>query len=122
MSVSDIKSGINTTEGQKPLLYDELTTPDRVSLANLVLQPGWSILIRMMESACTVSTQKVIKLDPEIADYDRKLAALQQMARSTNAFSARLLSSVDFHTQRGIAEQQEADAKSELDVLLSGLE
>jgi len=84
-------------------------------LANLVLQPGWQVVVDMFESACKEATSRVIKLDVEADNYSKKLAALQQMAQCTNRFSARVLSSIDFHVRHAqfeVAEQEEAAEKA----------
>ena len=118
MSEQDLKLASNETEGKKPLLYDMEHTK-RINLANLVLQPGWQVLIEMFESACKEATGRVIKLDVEADGYSKKLAALQQMAQCTNRFCARVLSSVDYHVNVATYQQTQEDEAAEKAALLA---
>lgn len=118
MSEQDLKTAVNETEGKKPLLY-EMDQVKRVNLASLVLQPGWQVLIEMMEFACKEATGRVIKLDVEVDGYSKKLAALQQMAQCTNRFCARVLSSVDYHVNLAVYQQSQEDEAAEKAALLA---
>jgi hypothetical protein len=119
MSEKDLKTASNETEGKKPILYDELDLTKRTMLANLILQPGWPVVIEIAEAVCKEATNKVIKLDVESLDYSKKLAALQQMAQSTNRFCARLFSSIDFHATRAKYDHDQQNDAAEKAALLA---
>ena len=96
-----------------PLLMDNLTTAEKVLLANLSLHPGYKVLIKLLEAACTAATNDVIKLDPMVEEYRRKLEHLQQAARTVNKFSSLVLRSVDYHSQCGQLEASVAETDVE---------
>lgn len=91
-------------EAPKPLLMDELSTGEKVLLANLSLHPGFQVLIKLFDAACTSATNDVIKLDPLVEEYDRKLAYLQQAARTVNKFTNLVRKSIIYHSAMGEAE------------------
>jgi hypothetical protein len=119
MPEKDLKTASNETEGKKPILHDELDLTKRTMLANLILQPGWQVVIELAEAVCKEATNKVIKLDVEAPDYSKKLAALQQMAQSTNRFCARLFSSIDFHANLAKFEHEQQDDAAQKAALLA---
>jgi len=84
---------------KKPLLMDELNAAEKVALANMSLHPGFQVLIKMFEAACTTATHDVIKLDPLVQDYERKLAYLQQAARTVNKYTELIRKSVIYHSE-----------------------
>ena len=83
----------------KLLCDGELTMEEKSYLARLSVDPGFVVLKKLMGDACQKATEDVIKLDPTIEDYDKKLAALHWTARSMNDFSATLIKSVLAYTQ-----------------------
>src|ERR1700685_472043 len=89
---------------RKPLLQEELTTNERLMLAQLSQHPGFAVLIRFIEAECANATQEVIKLDPGTPEYDRILISRQNPARAMNKFAASIRDSVNYHTQEAIAE------------------
>lgn len=98
----------------QPLLFD-LNLIDRMYLAHLTNQPGYKVLVDIMEAACKRANDAVVKLDPEdvnIKDYDKSLAYRQQVARATNKFCADVLKSVEFHKQMGVAEEQRKELET----------
>lgn len=92
-------------EGRK-LLGEGLNFEERISLAQLVNQPGWKILVRLMAESCRRATEEVIKLDPSSDRYDQKLIGMQTTARAMNKFSAEVLDSVKAHQRTAVIEAQ----------------
>lgn len=95
-----------------PLLANELTEAQRVSLAALRQHPGFPVLESLLMAACRRATEEVIKLDPVEEGYERKLKALQSRARERNEFSSLLLKSIDWQSQT-VASQTEEKSKPE---------
>jgi hypothetical protein len=96
---------------QVPLLADELTDTQRVSLVSLIQHPGWQIIELLHTSACKRATEAVIKCDPvEDQNYDQKVKALQSKARERNEFSGLILGSVQYHIDV-LAQQQKEDSE-----------
>lgn len=96
------------SEGRK-VLGENLTFDERLALAQLVNQPGWKILVRLMAESCRRATEEVIKLDPGTERYDQKLAGLQTMARAMNKFTAEVLDSVKVHQRTAVFEAQQRE-------------
>lgn len=92
-------------EGHK-LLGENLTYEERLSLAQLVNQPGWKILVRLMAESCRNATEEVIKLKPTADRYLEQLGGLQTTARAMNKFTADVLDSVKLHQRTAVAEAQ----------------
>lgn len=93
----------------RKLLGANLPFDERIALAQLTLQPGWMILVRLMAEACREATEAVVRLDPTSERYQEKLAGLQTTARSMNKFSAEVLDSVKVHKDRAVSEAQEKE-------------
>lgn len=91
----------------KMLLRDELTDIEKAELANMTLHPGFAVLQRMMAEHCKLSTEEVIKLNPMLDGYERKLALLQTTARATNDFCSSVLASIAVLRNASLEDQQE---------------
>lgn len=104
-----------------PLLSDELNEAQRVSLASLKQHPGFAILEQMFIAACNRATEEVIKLDPIEEGYERKLKALQSVARERNQFCLLVLQSIDWQVQSVVVQQEEQQSKPEGNPILRGL-
>lgn len=104
-----------------PLLANELTETQRVSLAALKQHPGFSVLENLFISACKRATEEVIKLDPTEEGYERKLKALQSRARERNEFSSLILRSIDWQTQTVIIQDEEKKSKPEVNRIVRQL-
>lgn len=102
----------------KPLLMDGLTLPEKVKLGQTFLTPGYSILVKLMESACRTATEDVIKLNPEDENYDHVLKARQQYSRAVNKFCILVLRSVEYHVDAGMAEERGRQSEAEKAALL----
>lgn len=99
----------------KPLLADELTQMERVLLSRIVHDPGFKVLQKLFDSACTRATEDIVKLNPEELDYERRVAERQRKARSVHWFSELVRKSVIYHvdrikTQDNVEEKQVVDA------------
>jgi hypothetical protein len=95
-------------EGRK-VLGENLTFEERISLAQLVNQPGWKVLVRLMAESCRRATEEVIKLNPSVERYPAQLTGLQTTARAMNKFSAEVLDSVKLHQRTAVAEAQQRE-------------
>lgn len=103
-----------------PLLANELTETQRVSLASLRQHPGYSVLESLLIAACKRATEEVIKLDPVEEGYERKLKALQSRARERNEFSSLILKSIEWQTQTVVVQEEEKN-EPELNRIVKGL-
>ena len=91
----------------KPLMFDELTSTERVNLSGLKNHPGYPVLEKLMMSACRLATEAVIALDPTDADYDRRLKVLQSRARDRNEFCLLVLKSMTWQVELEAKLQEE---------------
>jgi hypothetical protein len=97
------------TMSERKLLGESLTFEERLGLAQLVNQPGWKILVRLMAEACRLATEEVIKLNPGVERYPEQLTGLQTTARAMNKFTAEVLDSVKLHQRRAVLEAQQRE-------------
>jgi len=94
---------------ERKLLGAGLAFDERIVLAQLTLQPGWIILVRLMAEACREATEAVVKLDLTAERYQERLAGLQTTARAMNKFSAEVLDSVKVHKDQAVRAAQEKE-------------
>ena len=94
---------------ERRLLGEGLPYEERIALAQLVNQPGWKILVRLMAEACRKATEEVIRLNPSVERYPEQLAGLQTTARAMNKFSAEVLDSVKLHQRTAVQEAQQRE-------------
>ena len=92
-------------DGRK-LLGEGLNYEERISLAQLVNQPGWKILVRLMAEACRNATEDVIKVKPTAERYSEVITGLQTTAHAMNKFCAEVLDSVKLHQRTAVKEAQ----------------
>lgn len=100
---------------ERKLLGEGMTFEERLSLAQLVNQPGWKVLVRLMAESCRNATEAVIRLDPSSDRYDQKLQGLQTTARAMNKFSAEVLDSVKLHQRTAVQQAQERENPSQVE-------
>ena len=93
----------------RKLLGERLNFEEKISLAQLVNQPGWSVLVSLMAESCRRATEEVIKLDPTTPRYQEVLAGLQTTARAMNKFSTEVLDSVKLHQRIAVQEAQKKE-------------
>lgn len=107
------------------LLRDSLSEYEQVALAQLKHHPGYVVLVKLMEEACTLANAEPIKLDPDDDKYDDKLKNRTLYARSINDFCSSVLKSVEIHIetirQKTADDQEEARIEEEADRLLDQL-
>ena len=95
-----------------PLLMDELTTPERVMLAQSTFHGGHKVIIKLFDAACTRATADIVRLDPENPQYDHLLSVRTQRARNINEFCALVLKSIDYHVNAVHAETIQDEEKA----------
>lgn len=90
----------------EPLLFDELTMPQRTALANLVHHPGFEVLVMIMNKSCDVINSRLVKLDPQDSEYEKQLSRLHLQSRTVNEFCSSVLKSIQFHERMAVLHQQ----------------
>lgn len=100
-----------------PLLADELTDIQKISLSNLRQHPGYLVLEEMFKAACNRAIEEVIKLDPTDERYEQKLKAFQLKARERNEFCSLVIRSIDWQARSVQADKNE----TEINPILKGL-
>jgi hypothetical protein len=103
---------------QQPLLMDELTDVQRVSLVSLIQHPGWKVVELFHTSACQRATEAVIKVDPEEANSEKIISVRQFKARERNEFSGLILGSVQYHIDVVAQGQKEETEKAPTNPIL----
>lgn len=96
---------------ERKLLGINLSLEERIQLAQLTTQPGWTFLVKIFAEACRAATEEVIKLDPSTDRYNDKVAALQMTARAINKFSTDVLDSVKVHQTKAFQEMSDLENK-----------
>ena len=79
---------------EKEFLGESLTQTERLYLNGLTQHDGYKVLVKLMDEACRIATQDVMKLDPEEDKYESKLKARSQRARNIAEFSVAILKSI----------------------------
>lgn len=85
---------------QKKLLLEDMSLTDAVSLNQTMNTPGFSVLVRLFEAACTDANADAIKTDPEDSDYNRLLAVRSQRARDFNEVVSYVRACAAIHVKR----------------------
>ena len=84
-------------EKEVPLLMDGLSVPEKVLVGQVMHQPGFKILVRLLDDMCNRFEQSVKLLDPEEADYNHRLSVRVPRARNADEFRNLLLNSIKHH-------------------------
>ena len=97
------------------VLGDKLTQEEGIALAQLVNQPGWKILVRLIAEACRRSTEAVVKVKPGTPNRQQVIDDLQSIAYATNGFASSVLDSVKVHQRKAVdyAQRKEQPAQQE---------
>jgi hypothetical protein len=95
-----------------PLLMDELTSIEAISLGALKMQPGFPVLEKILMEACRRATAEAMAVNPTDEHYIQNLTALQGRARERSEFSLLILQSIEWHGQSE-DEKERAKAESE---------
>lgn len=106
---------------QRPLLMEELTSIEAVSLGGLLQHPGYLVLEKLMMAACKRATDDAIRLDPTDEGYMRKLVALQGRAHERSEFCLLVLESIAWHDASAKAIAVEVNTEPERNPILKGL-
>ena len=93
----------------RKLLGDGLPFEEKLALAQLVNQPGWKILVKLMAEACRHATEDVIKVSPTQERRSEVLDTLQCIAHAMHKFSADVLDSVKLHQRVAVKEAQQRE-------------
>lgn len=83
----------------KKILIPDLPSHKKAMLLRLVLDPGWKVVEEIANEACLAFTQDIIKLDPEVEDYERKQQVRTLRARNAVEFSEQLFRSITEHAR-----------------------
>lgn len=94
---------------ERKVLGESLDFEEKLALAQLVNQPGWKVLVRLMAESCRRATEEVIKLNPSVERYSEQLMGLQTTARAMNKFSAEVLDSVKLRQRQAVDEAQKRE-------------
>ena len=90
----------------EPLLFDELNSQQRTALANLSHHPGYDVLLMIFNKSCERINARLLKLDPEDAEYDKKVTRLHLISKTVNEFCSKILKSIQIHEQIAVLSQQ----------------
>jgi hypothetical protein len=90
----------------EPLLFDELTMPQRTALANLAHHPGYEVLIMIFNKSCERVNRRFLALKSDDAEYEKKLSRLHLQSQTINEFCADVLKSIEFHERVAVLSQQ----------------
>src|SRR5258708_39731730 len=94
------------------ILSPDLTQAKKVMLTQVVMTPGWKVVIEIANEACRTAMQDTIKLDPESEDYERICVERQRRARNITEFSDDLMKSIHAHADsiRRVEQKEEDEA------------
>lgn len=101
----------------EPLVYDELTEQQRFALANLARHPGFDVLVLIFNKSCERINGRLVKLNPEDPEYEKKLSRLHLCSRTVNEFCSSVLKCVALQERIAVLSQHvtEQEIKSALD-------
>jgi hypothetical protein len=91
---------------EQPLLFDEITSQQRTALASLVHHPGYEVLQLIMSKSCERINARLVKLDPQDPEYEKKLTRLHLQSRTVNEFCSSVLKSVALQERIAVLSQQ----------------
>lgn len=107
MSQTATKQVSEDIEDAIPLLREELTLLERAQLQQIVMLPGFKVLIKIANAACTRFNNRVVKLDPEASDFDEKVGKRQLKAWVASKICTMIFKAVDWHTEQVAATEKE---------------
>jgi hypothetical protein len=90
----------------EPLLFDELNSQQQTALANLSHHPGYDVLLMIFNKSCERINARLLKLDPEDAEYDKKVTRLHLISKTVNEFCLSVVKSIQIHEQIAVLSQQ----------------
>lgn len=95
------------------LLADSLNDVDRAYLENLQHHEGYKVLVRLLNEKCSQANADVIRLDPDVPNYEKLLAEKQKKARFMSEFCSDVLGSMDAHINALVTQQTEEQEQQE---------
>jgi hypothetical protein len=95
-----------------PLLMEELTQVECAVLGQTVNTPGWRVVYKLMDAACTRANKAVMDVDPESAGADKVVIERQRMARNMSLFFSQVMKAIDFHIKSIQRVQQEEEIEA----------
>ena len=78
----------------------------RTALANLSHHPGYDVLLMIFNKSCERINARLLKLDPEDAEYDKKVTRLHLISKTVNEFCLSVVKSIQIHEQIAVLSQQ----------------
>lgn len=90
----------------EPLLYDEITPQQRTALAALTRHPGFEVLVLIFNKSCERINSRMVKVNPDDPEYEKKLTRQHLCSRTVNEFCAEVLKSIAFHEQVATVQAQ----------------
>ena len=99
-------------EKELPLLMEGLSVPEKVMVGQMMHQPGFKILVKLLDDMCNRFEQAVKLLDPEEPDYIQYLAARAPRARNADEFRNLLLNSIKYHGDSARAQAVREDTEA----------
>jgi len=97
-------------------LLPELHPQKQELLRLLAHQPGFQVLVELFDAACASLNQRLVKLNPEDRDYERKLRDHHLECRVVNEFCSAVLKAIDYHT--GAVNMRETESQESEDRLI----
>lgn len=89
-----------------PFCEDSLSSDEKLYLSSLSKHPGFMVLKKLMEDACTQMATKIVKVKPEDPERITKINAYQLEAFAINDFCATLIKSCGWHATNGEIEEE----------------
>jgi hypothetical protein len=96
-------------------LLPELSLQKQELLRLLSHQPGFEVLVQLFDAACVTLNERLVKLNPEDRDYERKLRDHHLECRVINEFCSQVLKAIDYHsTAVSTRESEDRDVQEQL--------
>jgi hypothetical protein len=86
-----------------------LSLQDRAALVSLTYQPGWQVLVKLMEARVQQSTVQMLNVAPDEENRQAKLDSLQAVAFAQNSFCDDLMKDVQWQVTKDMEEPEVAN-------------
>lgn len=104
---------VSVEQKTEPLLREELTPIERAHLYQVVMLPGFKVILKLANAACQRFNDNVIKLNPETQDFKDKVTIRQLEAWTASKYCSDLFKSMEWHTQQVSAVEKQEDEKAD---------